>query len=172
MIYKLAGFSPEISTQEVYIAADARLIAKVRIKDNASIWFGAVLRGDAEWIEIGNGSNIQDNSVLHTDPGYPLLVGENVTVGHLTILHGCSIGDGSLIGMGSTIMNGCRIGRDCLIGARTLLTEGKEIPDRSIVRGSPGKIVGEVSAEHLEMLARVSKSYQERARFYLEQIDR
>lgn len=168
MLHNFFDIEPEISSKNVYIAPNATLISRVRVHQDASIWFGAVLRGDAEWIEIGVGSNVQDNAVLHTDPGFPLIVGPNVTVGHLAMLHGCIIGEGSLIGMGATIMNGCRIGRNCLIGARALLTENKLIPDGSVVHGTPGKIVGEVTPEHLTMLSATSRSYRERARSYLE----
>ncbi len=167
MIHNFFGIAPEISPKDVYIAPNATLISRVRVLENASIWFGAVLRGDSEWIEIGIGSNIQDNAVLHTDPGFPLIVGPNVTVGHLAMLHGCIVGEGSMIGMGSTIMNGCRIGRNCLIGARTLLTEMKNIPDGSVVHGSPGKIVGNVTPAQLTMLAETARSYQIRASAYL-----
>jgi carbonic anhydrase/acetyltransferase-like protein (isoleucine patch superfamily) len=126
---------------EHWIAPNAVVLGRVRLLKNASVWFGAVLRGDTEWIEIGENSNIQDNSVLHTDPGCPLTVGKDVTVGHQVMLHGCTIGDGSLVGIGSVILNRTRIGRNCLIGANTLIGEGKDIPDNSMVIGSPGKVI-------------------------------
>lgn len=166
MQYRLGSDEPEIAPG-CFIAPNASIIGRVRVMPRASIWFGAVLRGDAELIAIGNGSNVQDNSVLHTDPGFPLTLEENVTIGHLAIVHGCTIGAGSLIGMGATIMNGATIGKNCLIGARTLITEGKDIPDNSVVRGSPGKIVGEISDAHLLMIAATAQSYRDRAQRYL-----
>ncbi|MDB5367979.1 MAG: hypothetical protein JWM77_3906 [Rhodospirillales bacterium] len=149
-----------------YVAPSATLIGRVQLAARASVWFGAVLRGDEDTIFIGEGSNVQDNCVLHTDQGFPMTVGDGVTIGHLAILHGCIIGAGSLIGMGSTLMNGVRIGRNCLIGARTLLTEGKEIPDNAVVRGSPGKIVGEVTETQIAMMQAGALSYRERAAQY------
>jgi carbonic anhydrase/acetyltransferase-like protein (isoleucine patch superfamily) len=149
-----------------YVASSAALIGRVQLAARASVWFGAVLRGDEDTIFIGEGSNVQDNCVLHTDRGFPMTVGDGVTIGHLAILHGCIIGAGSLIGMGSTLMNGVRIGRNCLIGARTLLTEGKEIPDNAVVRGSPGKIVGEVTEAQIAMMQAGALSYRERAAQY------
>ncbi|PTQ13035.1 gamma carbonic anhydrase family protein [Sphingomonas oleivorans] len=166
MLYSLDGDRPEIAAPDCYVAPTALLIGRVKLMPRASIWFGAVLRGDAELIAIGTGSNVQDNSVLHTDPGFPLTLEEDVTVGHLATLHGCVVGAGSLIGMGATVMNGTRIGRNCLIGARALITEGKDIPDGSIVRGSPGKIVGEVTPDHIDMMAKTAQSYRDRAAHY------
>ena len=135
-----------------WVAPGAALIGKVRLLEDASVWFGAVLRGDNDWIVLGEGSNIQDNSVVHTDPGTPTLIGAGVTVGHRVILHSCSVGDRSLIGMGSTLLTGCKIGKNCLIGANTLIAEGKQIPDNSVVLGSPGRIVKEVSEQQLVLL--------------------
>jgi carbonic anhydrase/acetyltransferase-like protein (isoleucine patch superfamily) len=141
-VYSLSGHSPTLpGADEYWIAPTASVIGNVVLKKNASIWFGAVLRGDNDPIVIGENSNIQDNSVLHTDVGQPLTIGANVTVGHMVMLHGCTIGDGSLIGIGSIILNGAKIGRNCVIGASSLITEGKEIPDNSMVMGSPGKVV-------------------------------
>ena len=140
MIYELDGIAPEIA-DDAFIAPDANLIGKVRIGAKASVWFGSTLRGDNELIEVGAGTNVQENSVFHTDLGYPLTIGENVTVGHKVLLHGCTIGDGSLIGMNATVMNGVVIGKNCLIGAGALVTEGKNIPDGSMVLGAPGKVV-------------------------------
>ena len=141
-VYALDNVEPELPDDgDFWIAPDANVIGRVRILSGASVWFGATLRGDNEWIELGVGSNIQENAVLHTDMGFPLTIGSNVTVGHKAMLHGCRIGDGSLIGMGATVLNGATIGRGCLIGAGALITEGKDIPDGSLVMGAPGKVV-------------------------------
>ena len=117
------------------------MIGRVRLKSHASVWFGAVLRGDNEWIEIGERSQIQDNATLHTDPGFPMTIGDNCVIGHNVILHGCMIGDNSLIGMGAILLNGAKIGRNCLVGAGALVTEGKEFPDNSLIVGSPARVV-------------------------------
>lgn len=140
MIYAFDGHAPLIHP-DTWVAPDANLIGKVVLEEGASVWFGATLRGDNEEIRVGAGSNIQENSVLHTDMGYPLVIGANCTIGHRAMLHGCTIGEGSLIGMGATILNGAKIGKGCLIGACALITEGKEIPDGSLVMGAPGKVV-------------------------------
>jgi len=129
------------------------VLGKVILKKNASVWFGATLRGDNDPIEIGENSNVQDGSVLHTDTGSPLTIGANVTIGHMVMLHGCTIGDNSLVGIGSIVLNGAKIGRNCLIGANCLITEGKEIPDNSLVMGAPGKVVREVSPQQAQVLA-------------------
>ncbi len=140
MIYALDGESPEIHP-DAWIAPGAHVMGRVRIGAGASVWFGAVLRGDNEWIEIGDETNVQENSVLHTDWGHPLTIGARCTIGHKAMLHGCVIGDGSLIGMGATVLNGARIGVGCLIGACALVTEGKEIADGALVMGAPGRVV-------------------------------
>ena len=140
MIYSLDGFAPDIH-QDAWVADTAVLIGRVVLAEQANIWFGAVLRGDNEKIRVVSGSNVQENAVLHTDMGYPLTIGDSCTIGHKAMLHGCSIGAGSLIGMGAIILNGARIGKGCLIGAGALITEGKEIPDGSLVMGSPGRVV-------------------------------
>ncbi|WP_135448512.1 MULTISPECIES: gamma carbonic anhydrase family protein [Tabrizicola] len=140
MIYALDGISPQIDPT-AWVAPDANLIGRVVLEAEASVWFGVTIRGDNEEIRVGRGSNVQENCVLHTDMGYPLVIGTDCTIGHKAMLHGCMIGDGSLIGMGATILNGARIGRGCLIGACALVTEGKEIPDGSLVMGAPGKVV-------------------------------
>ena len=147
MIYALDGIAPEIGAG-VWVAPDANIIGKVVLEPEVNIWFGATLRGDNEVIRVGRGSNIQENCVLHTDMGFPLVIGADCTIGHKAMLHGCTIGDGSLIGMGATILNGAKIGKGCLIGAGALITEGKEIPDDALVMGAPGKVVRmlEVSA--------------------------
>jgi len=140
MIYALDGLAPTLHP-DAWVAPDATLIGRVVLEEGASVWFGAVLRGDNEEVRVGAGSNVQDNSVLHTDLGYPLTIGANCTIGHRVMLHGCTVGDGSLIGMGATLLNGARIGRGCLIGAGALITEGKDIPDFSLVMGAPGRVV-------------------------------
>ena len=149
MRYALDGVSMTAADEDFWVAPSATVIGKVRLEKNASVWWNAVLRGDNELITVGENSNVQDNCVLHTDPGFPLVIGKDVTIGHLVMLHGCVIGDGSLIGIGSVILNGTRIGRDCLIGANTFLGEGKDIPDRSVVMGQPGKVVRQVTDEQL-----------------------
>lgn len=147
-LYQLGGVAPELPEDgRFWIAPNACVMGRVILRPNASVWFGAVLRGDHEPIEIGEGSNVQDASVLHTDPGYPLTIGRNCTIGHMVMLHGCTIGDDSLIGIGATVLNGARIGKQCLIGAHSLIPEGKEIPDRSLVMGTPGRVVREFTEE-------------------------
>ncbi len=142
-----------------FVAENATVIGSVVLHEGASVWFGAVLRGDADRIVIGPGSNVQDGSVLHTDPGFPLLVGRNVTIGHKVMLHGCQIGDNSLIGINAVVLNGARIGANCLIGAGALVTEGKEIPDSSVVMGAPGKVVKTLSAGQVEGLKASAAHY-------------
>lgn len=141
-LYALGDVIPQLADDgSVYIAPNAQVMGNVILKSQSSVWFGAVLRGDNEPITVGARSNIQDGSICHTDPGHPLVIGEDVTVGHRVMLHGCTIGDNSLIGIGATILNGAKIGKNCLIGAHALITEGKEIPDNSMVIGAPGKVV-------------------------------
>ncbi len=141
-IYELDGQAPELPADGNYfIAETASVIGKVRLKSGASVWFGAVLRGDNEWIEIGEGANIQDGATCHTDPGFPLTIGRQCTVGHNVILHGCTLEDGALIGMGSIVMNGARIGRDSIVGAGALITEGKEFPQHSLIVGAPARVI-------------------------------
>ena len=163
MIYALDGIAPEIAAS-AWVAETAVLVGKVVLEDDASIWFGATLRGDNEEIRIGRGSNIQENSVLHTDMGYPLTIGANCTIGHKAMLHGCTIGEGSLIGMGATVLNGAKIGKGCLIGACALITEGKEIPDGSLVMGAPGKMIRVLDAETRARLIASALGYQVNAR--------
>lgn len=152
MIYALDGVVPATAGDAFWVAPNAVVIGDVVLGPDSSVWFGAVLRGDNERITLGAGSNVQENCILHTDPGFPLLIGADVTVGHGAILHGCTIGDGALIGMGATVLNGARIGRNCLIGARALVGEGKEIPNNSVVLGVPGRVTGEVSAAQAERM--------------------
>ncbi len=147
-VYKLGDVAPQLPDDgEYWIAPTAAVMGNVILKKNASVWWGATLRGDNDPIIIGENSNVQDGSVLHTDTGSPLTIGANVTVGHLVMLHGCTIGDGSLVGIGSIVLNGAKIGKNCLIGANCLITEGKEIPDNSLVMGAPGKVVRELSEQ-------------------------
>ena len=140
------------------------------MEKNTSIWFNAVLRGDLENIHIGEGSNIQDGSVLHTDPGYPLKVGKNVTVGHLVMLHGCTIGDNSLIGIGTVILNNTKIGKNCIIGAKALITENKEIPDNSLVVGAPGRVVRKLTDEEIGKITENAKHYQDNWKRYVKTV--
>ncbi len=162
-IYALDDATPTLPGDDsYYIAPGAQVVGQVVLAPGVSIWFNAVLRADNEPITIGAGSNIQDGCVCHVDPGFPLTVGENVTVGHMALLHGCTIGDGSLIGMGAVVLNGAKIGRDCVIGANALITEGKEIPDRSLVMGQPGKVIRTLDDEALQGFYTAAASYRER----------
>lgn len=166
-LYTLDGQAPEVpENPDYWIAPNASLIGRVRVMVGASIWFGATLRGDNEWITVGEGSNIQEHCVLHTDMGFPLDIGRNCTVGHKAMLHGCTIGEGTLVGMGATILNGARIGRNCLIGAGALIAEGKSIPDGSLVMGMPGKVVRQLSDEDQARLAESARKYQDNMRRY------
>lgn len=165
MLYEIDGERPQVDP-EAWVAPNAAVIGRVVLRRRASVWWGATLRGDNDLIEIGEGSNIQDGSVLHTDPGVPLVVGAGVTVGHLVMLHGCTIGDGSLIGIGSVVLNHARIGRNCLIGSKALVTERTEIPDNSLVLGSPGKVVKTLSDAHVARLREAAESYVEKSRLY------
>src|SRR4029453_10897814 len=141
-IYELDGQAPEFPPEgQYYIAESAAVIGRVRLKAEASVWFGAVVGGDNEWIELGERSQIQDNAVLHTDPGFPLKIGDNCVIGHNVVLHGCTIAANSLIGMGTVVLNGARIGRNCLIGAGAVVPEGKEFPDNSLILGAPARAV-------------------------------
>ena len=162
MIWELDGIRPTIDAS-AWVAPDANVIGRVVLEADASVWFGATLRGDNEEIRLGRGSNIQENSVLHSDPGFPLTIGADCTIGHKAMLHGCTIGDGSLIGMGATVLNGAVIGKGCLIGAGALITEGKQIPDGSLVMGAPGKVVRQLDAEALEKLLWSARHYVENA---------
>src|SRR6202789_795281 len=161
-VYALEGIAPEFPADgDYWVAPNAVLIGRVRLLKGASVWFGAVLRGDNDWITIGENSNVQDNSVIHTDPGQPVTIGTNVTVGHKVILHSTTVGDGSLIGMGSTLLNRSRIGNNCLIGANTLISEGKEIPDNSLAVGAPGRVVRQLTEPQIAMLKVSAQVYVE-----------
>jgi len=157
-IYSLDGVRPDIA-DNAYVAPSAQIIGNVKMADQSSVWFGAVIRGDNDLIEIGARTNIQDNSVLHTDPGIPLIIGDGVIVGHRVMLHGCKIGENTLIGIGATILNGAVIGKNCIIGAHSLITEGKVIPDGSMVVGSPGRIIKSLTEQHFQMLQINSEVY-------------
>ena len=149
-----------------WVAPNANVIGDVTLEKNTSIWFNATLRGDIENIYVGEGSNVQDGSVLHTDPGYPLKIGKNVTVGHLVMLHGCTIGDNSLIGIGAVILNNAKIGNNCVIGAKSLITENKEISDNSLVVGSPGRVIRKVTDEEVKAIKENAIRYQENWKKY------
>ena len=157
-VYSLDGVSPSIPAS-AWIADSAQVMGNVELGNDVSIWYGAVLRGDTEVMRIGRGSNIQDGSVLHADIGKPLVVGEGVTVGHMVMLHGCTVGDGSLIGIGAVVLNGAKIGKNCLVGARALVTEGKEFPDGSMILGSPAKVVRPLTPEQIAGLHASAQHY-------------
>lgn len=164
-LYALDGVAPQLEDEDsIWIAPDATVVGKVRLGREAGIWFGAVLRGDNEAIVIGAGTNVQEHCVLHTDPGFALTVGEGCTVGHRAILHGCTIGDNSLIGMGAIVLNGARIGRNCLIGAGALVTEGKVFPDNSLIVGSPARVSRELDEAAASRLRLSAQSYIANAR--------
>ena len=160
-LYTLNGIAPNTPEDgDFWVAPNAQVMGKVTIEAGVGIWFGVVLRGDNELIMIGAGTNVQENTVMHTDPDYPVTIGKNCTIGHSAIVHGCTIGDNSLIGMGATVLNGAVIGKNCLIGAGALVTEGKVIPDGSLVMGMPAKAVRELSAEAIEGLTQSAMRYQ------------
>lgn len=166
--FTLDGISPDLADDSVWIAPDASVIGNVILKSHSSIWFGAVLRGDNEPIEIGARSNVQEHTVCHTDPGAPLIVGEDCTIGHRAILHGCKIGNNSLVGMGAIILNHAVIGENCLIGAGALIPEGKVIPDNSLVMGMPGKVVRELGPDNAAALTESAARYVANAKRYKE----
>ena len=149
-----------------YVAYDATLVGDITLENDVSVWFKVVIRADNDQVTIGEGSNIQDGSVLHVDPGYPMRLGRRVTVGHKVMLHGCSVGEGTLIGINSVVMNGARIGRNSLIGANTLIAEGKQIPDGVLVLGSPGKVVRELKQEEKDYLLKIAEGYIARSKYY------
>ena len=165
MIYDLDKITPKLD-QECWVSPNATIIGKVELKKNSSVWFNAVLRGDLEPIIIGENSNVQDGSVIHTDPGCPVTIGNGVTLGHMTMLHGCTIEDDCLIGIGSTILNKAKIGKNSIIGAHTLITENKIIPERSLVLGSPGKVVRQVTNEEIEHIKENARGYVENFKKY------
>jgi len=164
-IYQLGDDTPGIDPS-AYITDSANIIGKARIEANVSIWFDVTIRGDNECITVGENSNVQEGCILHTDPGYPLTIGKNVTVGHQAMLHGCSIGDGSLIGIQAVILNNAKIGKNCLVGAGALVTEGKEFPDNSLIVGSPAKAVRTLNEEDIARMQGNAANYVERAQFF------
>jgi carbonic anhydrase/acetyltransferase-like protein (isoleucine patch superfamily) len=170
MKYRLGEHAPDLHPSS-WAAPNATLIGKVRLQPGASVWFGAVLRGDNELIDIGVNSNVQDGTVMHTDAGVPLTIGTGVTIGHNAMLHGCTVGDYSLIGINAVILNGARIGKYCIIGANALIAEGKEIPDGSLVMGSPGKVVRELSEAQKQGLHASAAHYVENAQRYLRDLE-
>ena len=164
-VYQLGEHAPQIAP-DAWVAPDAVVVGQVEMAAGSSVWYGAVVRGDNETIRIGRHSNIQDNSVLHTDPGFPIEIGRNVTIGHLVMLHGCTIGDGSLIGIGAIVLNGAKIGRHSIVGAGALVTEGKEFPDGSMILGSPAKVVKTLTPEQATQFAQGAAHYVANARRY------
>jgi carbonic anhydrase/acetyltransferase-like protein (isoleucine patch superfamily) len=161
-IYSLNDVAPLIS-ESAWVADSAQVIGRVELADDASVWFGSVIRGDSDSIRIGSRSNIQDASVLHTDEGIPLTVGDDVTIGHRVMLHGCTIGDGSLIGIGAVVLNKAKIGKGCLVGAGSLVTEGKEFPDGSMIMGSPARMIRQLTPEQIEGIRNIARHYVENA---------
>jgi carbonic anhydrase/acetyltransferase-like protein (isoleucine patch superfamily) len=172
-IYELDGQAPEFPPDGNYwVAETAVLIGRVRMRSHSSIWFGAVLRGDNEWIELGERSQIQDNSTLHTDPGFPLSIGRDCVIGHNVVLHGCSIGDNSLVGMGAIMLNGARIGRNCLVGAGALITEGKQFDDNALIVGSPARAIRSIDDKVRQMIANGADIYVRRWQDYARKVRR
>jgi carbonic anhydrase/acetyltransferase-like protein (isoleucine patch superfamily) len=166
-IYALDDESPELPADGLYwVAETATVVGRVRLHSEVSIWYGSVLRGDNEWIDIGSHSQIQDNCTLHTDPGFPLSIGQDCVIGHNVVLHGCAIGDKTLIGMGAIVLNGAKIGANCLVGAGALITEGKEFPDGTVILGAPAKAVRETDEKARAMIARAAEVYVKRWKRY------
>jgi carbonic anhydrase/acetyltransferase-like protein (isoleucine patch superfamily) len=164
-LYQLDNLTPTVH-ESAWVADSAQVLGDVHLAEDSSVWFGVVIRGDTDTISVGRGTNIQDNSVLHADRGMPLTIGDNVTVGHQVMLHGCTIGEGSLIGIQAVVLNGAKIGKNCLVGAGSLVTEGKEFPDGSMILGSPAKAVRQLSPEQIEGLKMSAKHYVDNARRY------
>ena len=168
-VYALGGHAPQCH-EDTWVAPGSHLIGKVVLEEGASVWFGTTIRADHEEIRVGEGSNVQENCVFHIDAGYPLTIGRGCTIGHKVMLHGCTIGDISLIGMGATVLNGARIGQNCLIGAGALITENKVIPDKSLVMGVPGKVVRELDAAAIAGLAASARHYQDNMRRFRDEL--
>ncbi len=164
-LYEIDGHQPQVA-DSAWVADNASVIGRVRLGEGASVWFGATLRGDNEPITLGARCNVQEGAVLHVDPGYPLTLGEGVTVGHQAMLHGCTVGDGSLIGIQAVVLNGSTIGRNCLVGAGAVVTEGKHFPDGSMILGAPAKVVRQLTPEQIEGLARAAAQYVEKSHKY------
>jgi carbonic anhydrase/acetyltransferase-like protein (isoleucine patch superfamily) len=172
-IYELDGQRPEFPPDGRYwVAETAVLIGRVRLKSDASVWFGAVLRGDNEWIEIGERSQVQDNATLHTDPGFPMVIGSDCVIGHKVMLHGCTIGNNSLIGMGAILLNGASIGKNSLVGAGALVTEGKSFPDNSVILGAPARAIRKMDEEATAMIAHGAEVYVKRWQQYAKTLKR
>ncbi len=172
-IYELDGQAPEFPADgRYYVAESAVIIGRVRLKRDASVWFGAVLRGDNEWIEIGERADVQDNCTLHTDPGYPITVGANSLIGHNVVLHGCSVGENSLIGMGAIMLNGAKIGKNSLVGAGALVTEGKDFPDNSLIVGAPARAIRMLDEKAMRMIAEGADIYVRRGQRYAKGLKR
>ena len=172
-IFELDGQAPELPADGRYWIADsAMVIGRVRLKSHASVWFGSVLRGDNEWIELGERSQIQDNATLHTDPGFPLVIGDNCVIGHNAVLHGCTIASMSLIGMGAILLNGARVGRNCIVGAGALVTEGKEFPDNSLIVGAPARAIRTLDDKARDAIARGADIYVRRWQQYAKGLKR
>jgi carbonic anhydrase/acetyltransferase-like protein (isoleucine patch superfamily) len=170
-IYKLGDAAPTIH-ESVFVADTATIIGRVTLEENSSVWFGAALRGDNEPIVLGRGSNIQEGAVLHTDPGYPLIIEANVTIGHQAMLHGCTIKEGALIGIQAVVLNGAVIGRNCLVGAGAVVTEGKTFPDNTLILGAPAKAVRELTEADIAQMQAGTRGYAERREFYKAQLVR
>ncbi|MGA9251137.1 MAG: gamma carbonic anhydrase family protein [Roseobacter sp.] len=168
-LYALGTHAPDCHA-DTWVAPDANLIGKVVLEQGASVWFGTTIRADHEEIRIGQGSNVQENCVFHIDDGYPMVIGSGCTIGHKVMLHGCTIGDNSLIGMGATVLNGAQIGKNCLIGAGALITENKVIPDNSLVMGAPGKVVRELDASAIESQRDSALRYQKNMRCFRDEL--
>jgi len=172
-IYELDGQTPELPADKRYwIAETAVVIGRVRLKQDANIWWGSVLRGDNEWIELGERTQIQDNATLHTDPGFPIVIGHDCVIGHNVVLHGCTIADHSLIGMGAIVLNGAKIGKNCLVGAGALLTEGKQFPDGSLIVGAPARVIRPIDEKAMAEIARGADIYVRRWQRYAKGLKR
>ena len=169
MFYDLEDKKPK-NSGENWVAPNATIIGDVTLEKNSSVWFNAVIRGDNENIHVGEGSNVQDGSVLHTDPGCPLRIGKDVTIGHIVMLHGCTIGDNSLIGIGAVILNNAKIGKNCIIGAKALITENKEIEDNSLVVGAPGRVIRKLTDEEIGKITENAKHYQDNWKRYVKTV--
>ena len=170
-IYRLGALAPRIA-DTAWVADSAVVIGNVELGEEANVWFGAVLRGDTETLTIGRGSNVQDGSVLHADPGFPLVLGDGVTIGHQVMLHGCRVGDGSLVGIQAVVLNGARIGRHCLVAAGAVVTEGKEFPDGSLIMGAPARVVRPLTPEQIGGLKESAQHYVDNARRYRDGLKR
>lgn len=170
-IYQLGDDVPRIASS-AWVADSAQVIGRVQMGEGSSVWFGSVLRGDNEWLTLGERVNVQDGSVLHSDPGFPLTLADDVSIGHMVMLHGCTVGEGSLIGIQAVVLNGAKIGQGCLVGAGSVVTEGKEFPDHSLILGAPAKVVREVTPEQVARLRMTAQHYVEKARLYRTQLKR